>query len=484
MPSCRHAVSPSRRYADTPIRRLALSAPIPPSLSERNTEFCVLTSVQRFRLFFLILGIAFVSLLLGAGIGVYRFVQGDACREWLTRRLNHSFRTDGKLESISWNGTTFHSSGYSGTGRPKSRVISLQATDISAHLNLFKLFTGVWDFDEVTIQKVNVNLGKRPAESAEQKTTSGSGISLPHLFTLDFNIDHLLINEGNLHWAAGQNGSGELVGMKVIANRRGQDSWDISASGGKTRHTGLPWIILDSVSAVTSSKGVTITQAKLLGQNGGTISLNGFVSLDEDQTSRVHAEFSALPFNDLYPEKLRLNGVASGNADYAGSIQREDAGAITGSLHIDKLRVDWSAFMGKIGSVMKISSMDDWALDSLDTQVLYRNQHVEFSNLNAKYQDQIRVEGKGAVDSGQINANLSVGLSNTVLNWLPGVQQKVFTEERDGLYWAPMQVTGTTQYPKEDLSKRISAALQETVSKELRGQAKDTIKSFLDLLRH
>jgi hypothetical protein len=440
--------------------------------------------VQRFRLLFIILGAALVCLLLGAGIGLYSFIQGDACREWLTQRLNHSFRTNGKLESITWNGMTFHSSCYSGTGRPKSRVISLQATDISAHLNVLKLFAGIWDFDEVTVQKVDVKLGKRSAESTEQKTTNGSGIKLPHLFTLDLNIDRILIQQGDLHWTAGQNGSGELLGTKIIANRRDQDSWDISASGGKTRQAGLPSVILDSVTAATGSKGVTIAQAKLFGQNGGTISLNGFVSLDEDQTSRIHTEFSGVPLNDLYPEKLHLNGIASGTADYAGTIQHEDVGAVTGSLHIDKPRIDWSAFMGKIGSLIQVSSMNEWALDSLDTQMLYRSQHIEFSNLTAKYQDQIRVEGKGTVDGTQINANLSVGLSNTILSWLPGVQQKVFTEQRDGLYWAPMQVTGTTQNPKEDLSKRISSAVQESVGKELKDQAKDAVKGFLDLLRH
>jgi len=74
--------------------------------------------------------------------------------------------------------------------------------------------------------------------------------------------------------------------------------------------------------------------------------------------------------------------------------------------------------------------------------------------------------------------------SAAILKWLPGVQQKVFTEQRDGLYWAPVQLTGTSQNPKEDLSKRISSALQESVGKELKDQTKDAIKSFLDLLRH
>lgn len=51
-------------------------------------------------------------------------------------------------------------------------------------------------------------------------------------------------------------------------------------------------------------------------------------------------------------------------------------------------------------------------------------------------------------------------------------------------FWAPVQLTGTPQNPKEDLSKRISSALQESVGKEFKDQTKDAIKSFLDLLRH
>jgi hypothetical protein len=440
--------------------------------------------VQRFRLPLILLAAVVVSLLLGVGIGFYSFVHSDASSEWLTQRLNRSLRVNGKLEPVTWTGSTFSSSGFSGTGRSKSRVTTLDASRISAHLNLPKLFSGVWDFDEVNVEKASVFLGKRAPDSVEQKAPNGSGFNLGHLFSFDFQIDHIAINQSNLHWLTDHGDSGDLLGTKIVATRRDADSWDVSASGGKTEHAGLPSVTLDTLAALTGSKGVTITQAKLLGQNGGTISVNGFVALEADQTSRIHSEFSALPINDLYPEKLHLNGIMSGTADYAGNIQREDAGAITGSLHIDKLRVDWSAFLGKIRSLIQTSTITDWALDSVDTQVVYRNQHVEFSNLTAKYQDQVKIEGKGTLDSGRINATFSIGLSAGILNLLPGVQQKVFTEQRDGLYWAPMQVTGTTQNPKEDLSKRISSALQESIGKEFKDQAKDAVKSFLDLLRH
>jgi hypothetical protein len=443
-----------------------------------------LFSVQRLRLPLVVFAAVIISLLLGGGIALYSFVHSDACREWLTRRLNHSLRVDGKLEPITWNGLTFSSAGYSGTGQAKRRVKSLDASGISAHLNWPALLARTWDLDQVNVEKASVYLGEPTAKQEEQKVpSSSSGIKLPHFFVFDFQIDHIAINQSNLHWSVGQNQAGELLGTKIIAARRG-DSWDVSASGGKAQHTGLPSVTLDSLSASTGSKGVTITQARLFGQNGGAISLNGFVALDESQLSRIHTEFSGISISDLYPETLHLNGIASGNADYSGTIQQEDTGTITGSLHVDKLRMDWSIFLGKIGSFIKTSRTDEWALDSVDTQVTYRSQHIEFSHLVAKYQDQARIEGNGTIESGQINATLSVGFSATILKWLPGVQQKVFTEQRDGLYWAPVQLTGTPQNPKEDLSKRISSALQESVGKELKDQTKDAIKSFLDLLRH
>jgi hypothetical protein len=91
--------------------------------------------VQRLRLPLIVFAAVIISLLFGGGIALYSFVHGDACREWLTRRLNHSLRVDGKLEPIAWDGLTFSSSGYSGTGQAKSRINSLDANSIAAHLN-------------------------------------------------------------------------------------------------------------------------------------------------------------------------------------------------------------------------------------------------------------------------------------------------------------------------------------------------------------
>jgi hypothetical protein len=147
-------------------------------------------------------------------------------------------------------------------------------------------------------------------------------------------------------------------------------------------------------------------------------------------------------------------------------------------VHLDKAKLDWSLLFGKVRSLVKTIGLNDWQLDSVDVQINRQGQHFEFSNLAVKYQDLLRVEGGGTIDGDQIKANLTIGLSSSLLGWLPGVQQKVFTEQRDGLCWAQMQVSGPMNDPKEDLSKRISEALNEGMSNQFKNQA----KSLLDLL--
>ncbi|MBV8967867.1 MAG: hypothetical protein JO331_02265, partial [Verrucomicrobia bacterium] len=152
-------------------------------------------------------------------------------------------------------------------------------------------------------------------------------------------------------------------------------------------------------------------------------------------------------------------------------------------VHLDRARLDWGYFLGKLRSFIKTSGIEEWAFTSVDADVTYQKDHIEVQNLVAKYEDQAVVRGNVTVIDGQVNGTLSVGLSADLLNWLPGLQQKVFTEVHDGLCWTDVHLSGDESSPKEDLSKRIVSALQETFTRNLKDNAKDALKSFLDLFR-
>ncbi|MEM1297536.1 MAG: hypothetical protein AAGH89_19370, partial [Verrucomicrobiota bacterium] len=60
-----------------------------------------------------------------------------------------------------------------------------------------------------------------------------------------------------------------------------------------------------------------------------------------------------------------------------------------------------------------------------------------------------------------------IGVTPGTLRWIPGAERQVFTENRDGFLWAPLNLTGTTSEPKEDLSGRLIAAAGEEILKGL-----------------
>jgi hypothetical protein len=402
----------------------------------------------------------------------------NGCRRWINRSVDRSLQTEGTLAPISTNGGVIYSVEYTGKGRPKTHVASIQAKDLSARPEWLKLFSGVCDFNDIAIKNLDLVIGTpAPDPPNDHPATQSSGIKLPNFIHPKFQVDQVSVNQLNVHWGSGEK-PGEITGMQAVAINRAAKQWDLSANGGTLTASGWPTLQLDQATGSYQSAAITVSQAKLLLPAGGTIAVNGALNLDSTRSYKFHGDLAGLSLSDLPPNKWHLQGIASGSLDLTGDLDDANSGRTVGVVHLDKAKLDWSLLFGKIRSLVKQLGLNDWQLDAVDAQVNRQGQHFEFSNLSVKYQSLLRVEGNGTIDGDQIKANLTIGLASSLLDWLPGVQQKVFTEQRDGLYWAQMQVTGPLNDPKEDLSKRIADALSQGMSNQFKNQA----KSLLDLL--
>jgi hypothetical protein len=436
--------------------------------------------VKVFRFLFVALG-AVILILAVAWFGGPFFLGSDTCRHWINRSLNRSLQAEGTLGPISVNGGALYSADYTGKGRPKTHVASIQAKELSARPNWLRLFSGVCDFSDVLIKNVDLVIGTPAPDTpnAQQPAHHSLGIKLASFIHPKLDVNRVSVNQINVHWSADEKPV-EIIGMQAAAIHREDKQWDLSANGGTLTATGWPAFQIDQATGSYQPAAITVRQAKLVVPTGGSIAVNGSVNLEGKRLYKFHGDLAGLSVSDFPPTKWHLQGIASGSLDFTGDSAEPDSGQIVGTVHLDKAKLDWSLLFGKVRSLVKQLGLNDWQLDSVDVQLNGQGQHFEFSNLSVKYQDLLRVEGGGTIDGDQLKANLVIGLSSSLLGWLPGVQQKVFTEQRDGLCWAQMQVTGPMNDPKEDLSKRISDALAEGMSKSLKNQA----KSLLDLLGH
>jgi hypothetical protein len=434
--------------------------------------------VKAFR--FLFIALAGVALIFGAAWFGGPFLLGsNLFRHWVNRSVDRAVQTDGTLAPISASGGALYSANYTGKGKPKTHVASIEAKDLSARPNWLRLFSGVCDFNDVLIKNLDLTVGTPAPDKAkvEEPKHSSFGIKLPSFIRPRVDLHRVSLSQINVHWSAGDKPA-EITGMQAAAVRQGDKQWDFSANGGRLNASGWPAFQVDQAAGSYQSAAITLTQAKLVVPTGGSITVNGSVDLQGKRPYKFHGDLAGLSVSDFPPTKWHLQGLASGSLDFTGDLAEPDSGRIVGAVHLDKAKLDWSLLFGKVRNLVKQVGLNDWQLDSIDVQINGHGQHLEFSNLSVKYQDLLRVEGGGTIDGDQIKANLTIGLSSTLLGWLPGVQQKVFPDQRDGLYWAQMQVAGPLNDPKEDLSKRISDAVAEGLSNQLKSQA----KGLLDLL--
>jgi hypothetical protein len=423
-----------------------------------------------------------ILLLIFAGwFGLHFYVQSDSFRDWLSRRVSRSIHADGKFEPLTWEGSTFHSAGFSATGGPHSKLRSLQATDITAHIDWRRLLQGVLAIDLVTADKVDAVAGKNRGAILPKPPKLQQSQNPLSWFRIDLRVERLYVPSANLRWQTTTGENGEFTETKLTATHAVGDQWDILAVGGTVRHANYPPLQVDRIHCSANQNSISILDAKAGVAGGGDVAITGKISTAKELNAQLTSDFSALELNPLLPEPWRLGGKISGQLTYTGDFDRFEHGEVAGAVKIDGATFDMTNVFPTLRKLAKFGGLNDVQLDSIDTHIKYKEQRLEFSDFHATSGDQIRVEGSGAITPDRLDAELVVGLSPKILGWIPGAEEKVFIDERDGLRWAKVTISGSPARPKEDLTQRLIAAFRDKMTKEFNGETKDTFKSLLDM---
>jgi hypothetical protein len=432
------------------------------------------------RRLFIFIPLLIVLIIFAGWAGLHYYVQSNAFRDWLSRRVSRSIHAEGRFEPLTWEGSTFRSAGFSASGGPRSKLRSLHVTNISAHINWGQLLKGVLAIDLVTVDKLDAVVGKYHGFIPPRPETHQP----PHPSTrlpFELQVERLYVASANLHWQSTTGETGEFTNTKLTAARTGPDQWDIRAVGGTARHASYPPLLVDHVQASVGQDSVSILDAKTSVAGGGEIAITGKISTEAQLSAQLTFDFSGLELNPFVPTEWRIGGKASGHLTYTGDFNRFEHGEVAGSVKIGGATFDMTNVFPTLRKLAKFGGLNDVRIDSIETNLKYKEQRLELSELRAASQDQIRVEGSGAATPDRLDADLMVGLSPKILGWIPGAEEKVFVDQRDGLRWAKVTISGNPSRPKEDLTQRLIAAFRDKMTKEFNGNTKDAFKSLLDM---
>jgi hypothetical protein len=432
----------------------------------------------------ILVAVLLVLVFFSGWFGLHFYIQSDSFREWLGKKVSHALRVDGRFEPLTWEGSSFRSAGFSAVGTSKSKLRSLRVSNISAHFDWRQLLKGAWVIDRLSAEKLEAEVGKKTVEiplPAVDSAKPPHTFDFPSFLPSDFRIEQLYLASADLRWKTNHGDVGQFVGTRVTATRKELDQWEVAAVGGNARHAAYPPMQVESVHAVVSPNAISIREAKALLPGGGGIQVTGQLSTAQQLSAQLTADFSDLDANEVLPTDWHIGGKASGHLVYTGDLDRFEHGEVTGSIKIAGATFDMTNVFATLRQLAKFGGLNDVRIDSIETHLTYHEREVDLSDIRASYQDQIRVEGAGTIAPDRIDGSLLIGLSPKILGWIPGAEEKVFVEERDGLRWAKVNISGTLDQPKEDLTKRLISAFRDKMTKEFKGQAKDAVKSLLDM---
>jgi len=430
----------------------------------------------------ILLGAILILLFFSTWIGIHFLVHGDLFRDWLSKKVSRSLHADGRLEALTWEGSNFRSAGFSATGNPKSKLRSLKVTNISAHIDWHQLLKGQFVIDHLNAEKIEAVVGKGLSQPSAEPTHRAPGFKFSDLLPSRVRVDYFFVGDANLHWQTTLGDSGQFTGTKVTATQRQPDQWDVEAIGGKAQHAAYPVMEVQRAHGTVNRESIVIQDAQAALPGGTSIQLAGNIDIAKQLNATLTANFANLDTNAVFPVAWRFGGKMSGHLVYKGDLDRFEHGEVTGSVKISGAAIDLANVFGTLHQLARFGGLNDVQLDSIATDIRYQERNTQFSNFQASYQDQIRLEGTGSMGPGHIDANLLLGLSPKILGWIPGAEERVFTDQKDGLRWTPVRISGTPEQPKEDLTKRLVSAFRDKMTNEFKGQAKDAIKSLLELL--
>ena len=208
--------------------------------------------------------------------------------------------------------------------------------------------------------------------------------------------------------------------------------------------------------------------------------------------SKLRVEWSQVdvtPF--LNPSwRSRLTGIWAGTASLEWPESGLAAGKATGRFRLtdglaqnmellDRVALFTGAPQFRRIPLQEISGIYEWTKGT-----------VQITNLVAESKGLLRVEGNCTItDGGTINGALRVGVTPQTLQWLPGSRERVFAVVQGGYVWTDVEISGSLQDLREDLSSRLAAAMRdETIDRGARAiqefpdAARDGARGVLDAL--
>jgi hypothetical protein len=428
---------------------------------------------------------------IAARLAFNAYLNSSAFQQTAEKAAARALDADTELMPMHIAGTTIYSDGLRSRGADSAFFQTLRADQIRADFNWHGLLSRVWQIDELSAQRLDLQMASHPPKRAISSATSASKPNEAVTSGWRLDLRKAVIRETNMTWDGGA-----ISGAMLTITPR-SPAWLLDVAGGHFAPTGWPEMQINSARLRYQPPMLFITDSSLQ-SGGGTAAINGEINFDAESNLQITLnELDVSPL--LTPDwRARLSGKISGdvNVTASRSAASDESHVAKGSLRLTDGRLEALPILDQIATFTRTQRFRQLALTkaSCNFTSINNGQKITARNIVMESEGLMRVEGDCVVTGEEMDGTFQVGITPASLQWLPGAQDHVFTVSRVGYLWTPVRLTGVLNHPNEDLTPRLAAAAGNSVIdkaqeaagqlQDTTGKARDAASRVLDLLLH
>jgi hypothetical protein len=401
-----------------------------------------------------------------------RYLRSPEFRATIEQKTGRNLRSAVSIAPITFAGSQFSCENLSAQGARDAAFSLAKVEDVRGEVSLPSIIGVVFgqrkfrvptlDIQRLSLEffdRDQIDLVLPPKERREERSV----------------IENLIIRDVRLAW-----GGGGLSGASVHANPV-DGGWQIDGEGGRLVQLGLPPIELVSARMVRK-EGVVFIQNARLRQNGGELGVSGEI-LSENKADLL-VKVSNVGVKPYLTDdwRARLHGALAGEirvqVPLSDPVNRIPT--VSGKLRLENAVLEALPILNKIADYLRTDQFRRVELSQASAEVHFDAKGLRVENLVLESKQLIALRGGFTFIDGKVEGVFDLGVTPGPLQWLPGSQEKVFTNQRDGYVWAPMRVTGPPDALKEDLTRRLVSAAQSAVVEKVERTATEAVDTAVD----
>ena len=423
------------------------------------------------------------------------YLKSESFRVKTESAIGRALHADTELGPLNRQGTIVSSDALAMNGLQGAFFKKAKIQSGRAEVDLNGLWHRTWRLNTLTFGRLDLDLNTQQAPQPAPQSPESAKVSAPSVspqspttpptrtWLSNLLPNHTEISAIQTDRATVTFQDAELRQTRLEA-KPVEGGWSIDLASGDLHWPGAPGMELSQARVIYKSGDIAeciLRNARLLLKTGGQTTLSGQWS--RDNTAEFHAQLENVTIHPFLPEwwQARLQGALQGTLHYTKNAPNLP-GEISGELRLTGGKLEALPLLSQLDSFLGVPRFRQVPLKTATTRILRTATRTEFHDLDLDADGLLRIQGSLSIQDGRIQGALKLGISPSLLQWLPGSPTKIFAEARDGYVWTPLEVSGSLDHPVEDLSARLAAATVEAVQGTVKGALKGVLNGAEKIL--